>query len=91
MTEKAYYFYVLVCADHSFYGGFTTDVTKRVAAHNAGKGAKYTKLRRPVRLLYFETFSDKSAALKAEYAFKHQPRRKKEQYLMEHGISRTQF
>lgn len=94
MTEEAnqqYYFYVLVCSDHSFYGGFTTDVTRRVATHNTGKGAKYTKLRRPVRLLYYETFADKSAALKAEYAFKHQSRLKKERYLEAHGIASTQF
>ena len=91
MTEKAYYFYVLVCADRSFYGGFTTNVTKRAATHNAGKGAKYTKLRRPVRLLYYETFADKSSALKAEYAFKHQSRLKKERYLIAHGIESTQF
>ena len=46
-----YYMYVLLCADGTFYGGFTNDVAKRVATHNAGKGAKYTKTRRPVFLL----------------------------------------
>lgn len=90
-STKQYYFYVLVCADRSFYGGFTTDVQKRVATHNAGKGAKYTKLRRPVRLLYYETFTDKSTALKAEYAFKHQTRLQKERYLIAHGIDRCAF
>ena len=64
---------------------------KKVATHNAGKGAKYTKLRRPVRLLYYETFADKSSALKAEYAFKHQSRLKKERYLIAHGIESTNF
>ncbi|KRM22473.1 GIY-YIG nuclease family protein [Latilactobacillus graminis] len=89
-SEKQYFFYVLRCHDGSFYGGFTTDVTQRVASHNAGKGAKYTKQHRPVKLLYYETFEDKSAALKAEYAFKHQPRAKKEQYLLAHGVSMQQ-
>ena len=72
--ESKYYMYVLLCADGTFYGGFTNDVAKRVATHNAGKGAKYTKTRRPVKLLYHEEFETKSAALKAEYAFKHQSR-----------------
>ncbi|KRN33854.1 hypothetical protein IV40_GL000165 [Lactobacillus selangorensis] len=77
---------MLLCADQSFYGGFTDDVAKRVATHNAGKGAKYTRSRRPVQLLYSEEFTTKSAALKAEYAFKHQPRRAKEKFLTAHQI-----
>lgn len=87
--ESRYYMYVLLCADGTFYGGFTNDVAKRIAKHNAGKGAKYTKTRRPVKLLYSEEFKTKSAALKAEYAFKHQPRKKKEQFLLDHGVSRA--
>ncbi|SEM39286.1 putative endonuclease [Ligilactobacillus sp. WC1T17] len=83
---KAYFFYVLLCADRSFYGGFTNDLTARLAKHNAGKGAKYTKYRRPCRLIYHECFADKSSALKAEYAFKHQSRSKKEAYLRQHGV-----
>ena len=83
--------YVLRCADGSFYGGFTTNVNRRVAMHNAGKGAKYTKMRRPVKLLYSEEFQTKSEALKAEYAFKHQSRKKKEKFLIEHGITRNQW
>lgn len=81
-----YYFYVLICADGSFYGGFTTDVTKRVATHNAGKGAKYTQRRRPVRLLYDEAFADKHAALSAEWHFKHQSRQAKESFLRAHQV-----
>ena len=84
--ESKYYMYVLLCADGTFYGGFTNDVAKRVATHNAGKGAKYTKTRRPVKLLYHEEFETKSAALKAEYAFKHQSHKKKEQFLLNHGV-----
>lgn len=79
--ENNFFFYVLVCSDNSFYGGFTTDLQKRLATHNAGKGAKYTKARRPVKLIHAESFSTKSEALKAEYAFKHQSRLKKVAYL----------
>jgi putative endonuclease len=88
MTEQAYYFYVLLCADGTLYGGFTTHVAQRVATHNAGKGAKYTRVRsrRPVKLLYYETFSTKSAALKAEYHFKHQPRQAKIDFLRKQNI-----
>lgn len=79
--ENKFYFYVLLCQDNSFYGGFTTDLKKRLATHNAGKGAKYTKIRRPVQLIHAESFPTKSEALKAEYAFKHQSRQKKIAYL----------
>ncbi|WP_071130318.1 GIY-YIG nuclease family protein [Enterococcus timonensis] len=82
--EKNYFFYVLECADHSFYGGFTNNLEKRVATHNKGQGAKYTKTRRPVTLLHAEIFPTKSLALKAEYAFKHQSRAKKMAYLASH-------
>lgn len=90
VTKKTdqYYFYVLLCADNSLYGGYSTDVYKRFAAHQAGKGAKYTKVksRHPLKLIYFETFGTKSAALKAEYAFKHQSRKAKLTYLLAHGV-----
>ena len=84
--EKKYYFYCLQCRDRTFYGGFTTDVTKRVATHNQGKGAKYTKVRRPVKLLYFEEFATKSEALKRESWFKKLTRPQKEQFLTERQI-----
>ncbi len=85
---KKYYFYVLLCADNTLYGGFTTDVEKRVATHNAAKGAKYTKpkTRRPVELLFHEEFTTKTAALQAEWHFKHQPREDKLEFLQEHGV-----
>lgn len=84
-----YYFYVLLCSDNSFYGGYTTNLDRRVAAHNAGKGAKYTKSRRPVRLLYSESFEDKSQALQREYWFKKilKYRKKKEDFLREQGVT----
>ncbi|KLI76616.1 MULTISPECIES: GIY-YIG nuclease family protein [Lacticaseibacillus] len=86
MVSKYYYFYVLLCADGTFYGGFTDDVEARLATHNAGKGAKYTASRRPVRLLYQEAFPEKHEALSAEWHFKHQSRHKKEQFLTAHHV-----
>ncbi|MFC6163815.1 GIY-YIG nuclease family protein [Lactiplantibacillus dongliensis] len=88
MVTKPYYFYVLLCADQTLYGGFTDDLERRLATHNAGKGAKYTRprSRRPLKMIYHETFSNKSAALKAEYAFKHQPRAAKLKFLAAHDV-----
>jgi putative endonuclease len=83
-----YYFYVLLCADHSLYAGYTTDLNKRLDTHNAGQGAKYTKHRRPVQMIYSESFPDKSQAMKREYWFKEtlKKRPKKEAFLREKGI-----
>jgi putative endonuclease len=62
--------YLLRCRDGSLYCGWTVDPHERVATHNAGKGAAYTRSRRPVQLVYLETLPDKSAALRREYAIK---------------------
>ena len=62
--------YILLCADGSFYTGWSNHLARRLAAHNAGKGAKYTKMRRPVRLVYQEKLPSRSAALKREYQIK---------------------
>lgn len=86
MEKGRYYFYVLLCGDKSFYGGFTTDVWARLKKHQQGKGAKYTKSHLPVKLIHYEEFETKRAALQAEYAFKHQSRRQKEAYLKAHGL-----
>ena len=85
-NQKKYYFYVLLCKDGSFYGGFTDDLEHRVSMHNTGKGAKYTKSRRPVKLIYHEEFLDKKLALKREYWFKHHDRKWKEKFLSEHEV-----
>lgn len=71
------YVYILKCADDTLYTGWTNNLEKRIATHNSGKGAKYTRNRLPVELAYFETFDDKSSALKREYAIKKLPRYKK--------------
>lgn len=72
------YTYLLKCADHSLYCGWTNHLEERVAAHNAGKGAKYTKGRGPVELAYFECFATKEEAMKREAAIKRLTRGEKE-------------
>lgn len=69
--------YILVCADGTLYTGWTNDLEKRLAAHNAGKGAKYTRSRRPVRLFYYEEFAEKCEAQRRECEIKRLPREKK--------------
>ena len=64
------YTYMLKCSDGTLYTGWTNDLEKRVEAHNSGKGAKYTKARRPVELAYYEEFETKEQAMKREYAIK---------------------
>ena len=71
------YTYILNCKDGSLYTGWTNDLEQRVAAHNTGKGAKYTKARRPVELVYFEEFETKEQAMKREYAIKQMARKDK--------------
>ncbi len=62
--------YIVECADGSLYTGWTTDVEERIKTHNSGSGAKYTRSRLPVKLVYFEEAENKSAALKREAAIK---------------------
>jgi len=69
--------YLLRCRDGSLYCGWSTDPSGRAATHNAGKGAAYTRSRRPVRLVYCESLTDRSAALKREYAIKQLTRAEK--------------
>ena len=71
------YTYILKCKDGSLYTGWTNDLEQRVAAHNTGKGAKYTKARRPVELVYFEEFETKEQAMKRDYAIKQMARKDK--------------
>ena len=75
--EQACYVYILRCRDGTLYTGWTNRLPERVAAHNQGKGAKYTKARRPVTLVWREEQPDKSAALRREYAVKQLTRAKK--------------
>ena len=66
----AYYVYMLRCGDGSLYTGSTDDVARRLKVHQSGKGAKYTRSRLPVELVYQEACADKSAALRREYEIK---------------------
>lgn len=78
----SYFVYILKCNDGSLYTGITKDVTKRLEEHNTSdKGAKYTKARRPVSLLYEEPSKDRSTASKREYAIKKLTRAKKLQLI----------
>lgn len=74
-----YYVYMLRCRDNTYYTGITNDLKQRVRAHNTLRsGARYTRSRRPVRLIYYEEYPTKSEALKRECAIKSMPRRDKE-------------
>ena len=64
------YVYLLLCADGTLYCGWTTDIDARLAAHNSGKGAKYTRSRLPVRLVYHEVYEDLHEALSREWHMK---------------------
>jgi len=64
------YTYILRCSDGTLYTGWTNDLVKRVEAHNSGKGAKYTKTRRPVELVYYEIYDTKEEAMSREYHIK---------------------
>lgn len=73
-----HYMYVLACGDGSLYAGYATDVQARLAAHQAGRGAKYTKSHAPVRLLAQARFYSKERAMSAEAHFKRLPRSRKD-------------
>ena len=75
------YTYMLKCSDGTLYTGWTNDLDKRVEAHNSGKGAKYTKARRPVELAYYEEFETKEQAMKREYAIKQLGRKEKQKLI----------
>lgn len=71
------YVYMVECADGTYYTGWTEDLARRVAEHNAGRGARYTRARRPVRLVYAEECADRAAAQRREAALKRLSHREK--------------
>lgn len=79
-----FYCYILECSDGTFYTGWTNDPERRIAQHNKGRGARYTKTRRPVKLVYLEELPDKIAALKRERAIKKMRRTQKSKLVDEH-------
>jgi putative endonuclease len=81
MAINEHFFYVLLCRDDTLYAGYTNDLERRIQLHNEGKGAKYTRGRGPVKLLYSKPYVTKGEALKAEYAFKQLPRARKKDFL----------
>lgn len=78
------YVYIVECADGTLYTGWTYDVAQRVEMHNAGRGAQYTRIRRPVTLVHVEEHPDRSAAQRREYQIK-QWRRTRKLRLVEHS------
>jgi len=74
---KQWYVYILRCADDTLYTGMTDDVIRRTEVHNSGKGAKYTRGRTPVAVVYTEECESYSSALKREYAIKQLTRQQK--------------
>lgn len=77
MSDKRWFVYILRCSDGTLYTGMTDDVARRAEVHNSGKGAKYTRGRTPVVVVYTEECESYSAALKREYAIKQMARPKK--------------
>ncbi|MCR5826493.1 MAG: GIY-YIG nuclease family protein [Oscillospiraceae bacterium] len=86
MAEKNYT-YLLRCADGTLYCGWTNDLEKRLAAHNAGVGARYTRTRRPVALAYCEVFATKQEAMRREVQLKRLTRREKLALIEAQGTS----
>ena len=89
--KTSYFTYVLLCADITLYCGYTDDVTKRLATHNAGKGAKYTKSRLPVTLLTAIAFEDKKTAMKCEWWFKNKLNRRQKLEMIEAKSIKAHF
>ena len=83
MSMEKHYVYILECSDKTLYTGYTNDIKKRVETHNSGKGAKYTRVRLPVKLMYFEEFDDKESAMKREWYIKHKMKHSDKMKLIE--------
>jgi len=77
-SETTHVVYIVECRDGTYYTGYTTDVERRVEEHNAGTGARYTRGRTPVEVVYTETYETQSAAMSREYAIKQLRRPQKE-------------
>ena len=81
-----HYVYIVRCADETLYTGYTTDPERRVDEHNSGEGAKYTRGRTPVELVYVEQFDSQSAAMSREYEIKQLRRRAKRRLIDDAGL-----
>ncbi len=76
-----FYCYILECADGTLYTGWTTDPPRRESQHNAGRGSRYTRTRRPVKLVYVEELPDRTGAMKRERAIKAMAREEKKKLI----------
>lgn len=85
-TLDKHYVYILECCDGSYYTGYTNNLEKRIQKHQSGKGAKYTRGRTPVQLLFSEEYLTKSEALQEEYRIKQLTREQKEKYVLQKKI-----
>jgi putative endonuclease len=84
---KPWYLYVIECQGGSLYTGISTDVERRYAAHQSGRGARYTRIHPPQRLLLRIEFESRGAALSAEYALKQLSATEKRAFCLRHGCS----
>ena len=75
------YTYIVKCSDETFYTGWANDLEKRIEMHNSGKGAKYTKARLPVELVYYEAFDTKEEAMSREWHIKRLSRSEKQKLI----------
>ncbi|MFC1523229.1 GIY-YIG nuclease family protein [Thermodesulfobacteriota bacterium] len=82
-NDQPWYTYIVSCNDQTLYTGITNNLDKRIDAHNSGVGAKYTRSRRPIRLLYSEKHESRSAAAKREYQLKKLPPAEKRKIISE--------
>lgn len=85
------YTYLLECKDKSLYCGWTDDIKKRLEKHNSGKGAKYTRARLPVHLVYFEEYEDKHSAMQREIYIKKLSRKEKLNLIKNSGIDIDEY
>ena len=85
MKEKVWILYILKCHDDSLYTGITDNIDRRLLLHNLGKASRYTRSRRPVKIIYTETCIGKSIALRKEHEIKRLTRKEKEIYIATNG------
>ena len=81
-TADGFFVYIVRCADGTLYTGWTTNLLRRLSAHNSGRGAKYTHARRPVELVYYESLASKSEAMSREWHIKQISRSQKDELIL---------
>lgn len=90
-STALWYVYILKCADNTLYTGITVDVKRRLVQHNAGKGAKYTRSRTPVEVMYTEVAECRSSATKREMAIKKMTKTQKQQLILNGALTVKQL